>query len=213
MIVAYRPSSRTPLDPVMSNFLDEVLDKSSDIDDIVIMGDFNLNQLEPDNMTRRMDDICQTYNLHQLIDVPTRITDSTATLIDLIYISDPSSIIQSDVIPLGISDHFGISVSKASSKRRNSNQQHLHITYHDLKAFDEKKFLSDVEAAPWHLIDLFDDIDEKLDTFCQIIEQLINWHAPKRQRRVKRESYPWINSTVIELIRQKSYALRLHLKK
>ena len=212
MIVAYRPSSRTPLDPFMSNFLDEVLDKSSDIDDIVIMGDFNLNQLEPDNMTRRMDDICQTYNLHQLIDVPTRITDSTATLIDLIYVSDPSSIIQSDVIPLGISDHFGISVSNASSKRRNSNQQHLHITYHDLKAFDEKKFLSDVEAAPWHLIDLFDDIDEKLDTFYQIIEQLINWHAPKRQRRVKRESYPWINSTVIELIRQKSYALRLHLK-
>ena len=63
-------------------YLESVLDKSNGIDDLVTMGNFNLDQLQPDNMSKSMEDICQSFNLLQLIDLPTRITDTTSTLID-----------------------------------------------------------------------------------------------------------------------------------
>ena len=172
----------------------------------------NLNQLEPDSMTRAMDDICTTFNLSQLIDVPTRITDNTSTLIDLIYALNLSFITKSGVLHLGISDHFGIFATRSTRNAKKSQQDHLNIEYRDLKASNEAKFLEDVESSPWQLVDLFDEIDEKVDTFYHLIIQLMNWHAPTRSRRIKKESYPGINSTVIELVRQKTYAYQLYLR-
>ena len=65
---------------------------------------------------------------------------------------------------------------------------------------------------PWSLIDIYDEINDKVNTFYQLINQLLDWHAPKRQKRICKESYPWITSQVIECIRQKSYALQLFLR-
>ena len=93
LAAVYRPNHQCPLDPCFNDFLNDIMDKSSDIDDLIVMGDLNLNQLEPDNMTRTMDDICTNFNLSQLIDVPTRITDNTSTLIDLLYVSNLSFIL------------------------------------------------------------------------------------------------------------------------
>ena len=182
-MVAYRPDSKTATEPSFSNFLDRVLDNASQNDDLILMGDLNLNQLEINSKTKLMDNICQIYHLQQLIDLPTRITKESSTLIDLIYTSEPSYITTSGVIQLGISDHFGIVASRASNKAKKGRQDHLMIQYHDFKAFDESKFLEDVDSVPWSLIDIYDEIYDKVDTFYQLINQLLDWHAPKRQKK------------------------------
>ena len=71
----------------------------------------------------------------------------------------------SGVIQLGIGDHFGIFASRASNKAKKSRQDHLMIEYHDFKAFDESKFLEDVDSVPWSLIDIYDEINDKVDIF------------------------------------------------
>ena len=86
------------------------------------------------------------------------------------------------------------------------------IEYYDFKAFDESKFLEDVDSAPWSMIDIYDEINDKVDIFYQLINQLLNWHATKRQKRIRKESYIWITSQVIECIRQKSHALQLLIR-
>lgn len=91
----------------LSSFLETVFDKSADINDLVVIEDFNINVLN-NNISRSMDDNCQSFDLHHLIDEPTRVTESTSTLIDHIYVSEPALIITSGVIQLGISHHFGI---------------------------------------------------------------------------------------------------------
>ena len=45
------------------------------------------------------------YSLEQLISVPTRITESTATFIDHVLTNSPHKIIQSAVIKMSLSDH------------------------------------------------------------------------------------------------------------
>ena len=86
------------------------------------------------------------------------------------------------------------------------------IECHDFKAFDEFKFLEDVDSAPWSLIDIYDEINDTVDIFYQLINQLLHWHAPKRQKRIRKDSYPWITNQVIECIKQKSHALQLLLR-
>ena len=105
------------------------------------------------------------------------------TLIDLIYASEPSYITTSAVIQFGIGDHFGIFASRASNQTKKGRQDHLMIEYRDFKAFHESKFLEDVDSAPWSLIDIFYEINDKVDIFYQLINELLDWHAPKRQKK------------------------------
>ena len=112
-----------------------------------------------------MDNICQIYHLQQLIDLLTRITKESSALIDLIYASEPSYITTSGVIQLGISDHVGIFATRASNKAKKGRQDHLMIEYHEFNTFDESKFLEDVDSAPWSLIDIYDNVNDKIDIF------------------------------------------------
>ena len=168
-MVAYRPDSKTAIEPCFANFLDKVLNNANQNDDLILMGDLNLNQLEINRKTKLMDNICQIYHLRQLIVLPTRITKESSTLIDLIYASEPSYITSSGVIQLGISDHFGILASRASNKAKKGSQDQLTIEYRDFNAFDESKFLEDVDSAPWSLIDIYDEINDKVGIFYQLI--------------------------------------------
>ena len=49
--------------------------------------------------------IADIYGLHQLIYEPTRITDKSSALIDLIYTYSPERVVCSRVAHVGISDH------------------------------------------------------------------------------------------------------------
>jgi hypothetical protein len=78
--------------------------------EIIITGDFNCDMLQDSNYrnnnSKRLDDLLDIYQLQQHIDKPTRTTDSTKTLIDIIITkSDDTKTSDSGVIALGISDH------------------------------------------------------------------------------------------------------------
>ncbi|CAH2210661.1 jg17509, partial [Pararge aegeria aegeria] len=56
----------------------------SDCDNIVLLGDFNINLLNPyDNKSKLFNDFIQCVNLAQLVTDPTHYTDHSKTLIDL----------------------------------------------------------------------------------------------------------------------------------
>ena len=76
---------------------------------VFILGDINDDQLNPNNKLCR---IIKSTKLTQLIDKPTRITDHSSTLLDVIITNKPDLIINSSVTPSPIADHELISVSK-----------------------------------------------------------------------------------------------------
>ena len=72
----------------------------------IIIGDTNCDFIKPTNYTTHLKRIIKNHRLTQLIEDPTRTTDSTATLIDhIITTNKPDIVRQSGVIPCGISDH------------------------------------------------------------------------------------------------------------
>jgi hypothetical protein len=73
---------------------------------IVICGDFNINYLEDSTNKLKLDTLLASYNLHSTVDFPTRITNSSSTAIDNIFINKHLNIgfsIRS--CPNGLSDH------------------------------------------------------------------------------------------------------------
>ena len=73
----------------------------------IVMGDFNCDFMGKCNSSlyKYFKELI-TFNWFQLIDSPTRATDSSSSCIDLIFSSDKNKISQSGAIPIGISDHF-----------------------------------------------------------------------------------------------------------
>ena len=71
-----------------------------------ILGDFNCNWLRPaDPETRRLKTFCNLYQISQLINEPTRVTETSSLLLDLVIMSHSERIINSGVSHLGLSDH------------------------------------------------------------------------------------------------------------
>ena len=52
LVVAYRPDSKTAIEPFFPNFLDKVLDNANQNDDLILMENLNLNQLEVNSQTK-----------------------------------------------------------------------------------------------------------------------------------------------------------------
>ena len=98
---------------------------------MVIMGDFNVDELKDD----RMKTLMKTLNFSQLIKEPTRETIKTKTLIDYIYVSNECNFSTAGIIPLGISDHH---------LTYTIPNQHTTIKYRDNKHLDENKLLVDM---------------------------------------------------------------------
>ena len=85
--------------------LDDVFKKcNNSYDDVYILGDFNLDQVKAGNL-KKVTSLANNSNMKQIITDYTRITETSKTKIDLIFVSKPELIISSGVHSLGLSDH------------------------------------------------------------------------------------------------------------
>ena len=68
----------------------------SHITDLVILGDSNSDLLKPMH-ANRIQNLTNSYNLHQLIDEPIHYTENSSSLLDLAIISKPENVVYSGV--------------------------------------------------------------------------------------------------------------------
>ena len=101
----YRPPN-SEID-LFNNFELFLLKYDMEDKEIILMGDLNcdLKKPLPDHHTGKLLSLCSLYELTQVISEPTRVTESTSTLIDLILTNTTEHIFSSGAIPTGISDH------------------------------------------------------------------------------------------------------------
>ena len=96
--------------------------------EIYILGDLNINLLVQNvSIAKKLQEIMELYQLTQIINDPTRITEFTKSLLDVCITSSPEKIVSSGVIHLGISDHSLI-INKNKGKR--SYARELTAWYH-----------------------------------------------------------------------------------
>ena len=80
-----------------------------------LMDDFNIDVTVHSNI--KWQHLIDLFDLSQMIREPTRVTETTSTIIDHVYTSHPDNIIESFVSPYSISDHFPVCFTRKISNR------------------------------------------------------------------------------------------------
>ena len=73
-----------------------------------ILGDFNIDLLNPSTLSKNLLDTLYSYSFCPLISKPTWITKQSATLLDNIFTNCLENVLQSGIFTSDISDHFAI---------------------------------------------------------------------------------------------------------
>ena len=195
---------KSPLIPysVFAAIHENIAFVSAKYEHMVILGDFNVDHLKIDSAPLRFFNtyLVEPFAFKQVVNEPTRITKTSSTLIDLILASNSENVKVNGVIDTpGISDHCLIFMAYSLKKPKFKPKI---ITRRDFRNFDEKKFVQDMERAPWGNILAVsdDDIDNKVTIFENIHRDIIDKHAPFRTFRVTRPASPWLNDNIKKLM-------------
>ncbi|CAB3986869.1 Hypothetical predicted protein [Paramuricea clavata] len=179
--------------------------------ELIIIGDINCNVMKtsPDAHTRQLNFLCSLYQLDQLINKPTRETNTLATLIDLVLTNAKENIWTSGVIDLGMSDHSLIYVvRKFTLPKLKPNVKEVR----DYKHFNAEYFIGDLTRMPWHVINQYNNPNEGWRVWKSFFNEILNIHAPIRHKRVKGNSVPWITPEIKCMMRNRDYHKKYAIK-
>ena len=172
---------------------------------IAIMGDTNIDLLKYDDHipTNEFVNMLFSYHFQPTILHPTRITDTSSTVIDNIYLNNTiDTNINSGNILSMISDHlpqFAILSDNAPDYKTSS-----YFAY-DYTGFDEARFLADynnIENS--FLSDSTMDLDQNFDTFLLRLHSLIDTDCPKKKlnrKALKLRNKPWISLRIQKMMK------------
>lgn len=166
--------------------------------DIVVLGDFNINILSESPTRTLLNNLLNDLSLTQLINEPTRITENTATCIDLIIVNNSLPVHCSDTVECSLSDHWAVSCSIDQNLSTNSSFKRI---IRDFSNFNSAEFNSDLEGLNWNRIYYLTDINDKVAYYNSCILNIFNKHAPYKLitiNNVKRAK-PWFTFTLRKL--------------
>ena len=192
---------------------------SSENKNCYISGDFNLDLLKYNTVNVIGDflNTIQTNNLYPLIDRPTRITPTSATLIDNIFTNVLTHQIKSGVCVNYLTDHYPI-FQITKSLPLGFHQPHTGITY--TRSYNQKSvdnFHSHLNSIDWSFINNIDSAEDAYDAFTLKFRHIYDNHFPikshsndSRNSRKRRISHkPWITTAILKSINRKD---KLHRK-
>ena len=208
ILACYGPPD-SDVDNFFNKFESIVAKLDNDGIEIFILGDLNCNLLSEDENrpTRRLKSLGELYQLTQLIPEATRITNTSRTLIDVIYTNSPHRIVKSGVIHTGISDHSLIyTVRKIAIPVRNS---HKVVTTRNYTKFNKNKFLRELKLIPWGKVENEENPDCMWELWKDMFLSVADQHTPLKTKRVKNKRSPWINANIRNLIIQRDRLKRV----
>ena len=177
----YRPPDTT-LNCFEDDFSEIVISALALNKDIYILGDLTCNALNTCDMGgQTLLNFCKAYNLTQVINEPTRITESSKSLIDIILVSNKNVVKESKVLPVSISDHDLVYVTLNLKKTR---AKPIYITTRSFKHYNCDAFKHDISLAPWSVTDSFDDVENKLNAFHLLFNPVLDKHAPVKRIKI-----------------------------
>ena len=198
----YRP----PNDKVFLHQLNEILNNICHRSNILLMGDFNIDLSKVNTpLSNDLKQMLAGANLSNVIKNHTRITDHSRTLIDLAITADVSKIKQSGSHGTGISDHDLIYTTINLLKPRIPPKL---ITVRNYKHIDSARIKQELESVPWHIISLFDDVDDCLWCWNYLLKDVISDHVKTRKVKVRSNNQPWMNGDIRKAINNRYKLLK-----
>ena len=135
----------------VSCFADDFMDNYSQVftfgKPLQITGDLNCNLLKPGCFkAAALLDFCKSVNLLQLINEPTRVTETSSTLLDVIITSNINLVESFGVLPCHISDHYLV---YATLKPKILKPPPRFLQMRSFTHFYGQQFVEELERISW----------------------------------------------------------------
>lgn len=166
----------------------------SDFDQIVLLGDFNINMLDKSKCdTIKFQQFLTYMDLVQVVTEPTHFTSDSATLIDVVCTNAPVR----EVSVLSIRGDIGHAMVNVTLLIKKLKFPAKCLSYRPLKHIDLHAFNNDLNSLDWESILTMPTIDEKVDGFNCLMLSLFDRHAPTKTVKLKYDhTLPWITDTI-----------------
>ena len=170
---------------------------------LYICGDFNIDLIK---YTQHTDttaflDTLLSYNMYPLICKPTRIGETSTTLIDNIFTNERCTKVKNYILIDDISDHLPVFTvaditnkpckSKGSIKIRKLNERNVNVFREKLKEVD------------WCCLNKFSDVDECYEYFLNVFLKLFDESCPFQNVKNKNNK-PWFTNGLINVCKKKN---------
>ena len=157
---------------------------------LIACGDFNVDMSD---LTKPHFKTFQNFiTSHSLIQLslPTRYSNSSGSILDLFITSPDVPISNSRVLDSSFSDHLPILLHLCCTVPKPPPTL---VTSRSFKNFTKCAFENDLSFVPWSVIDVFDD---KVEIFNILFTDILDYHAPMKTVRVKKNPTPWITKAI-----------------
>ena len=177
ILCAYKPPSvdNATFSKELSAMLDEALSFS---DTVICTGDLNSDILHPQadkKEGRCLLDVCDVYDLDSIINVPTRISKTRESCLDVILTNASALIKSSGVLEPGLSDHklaYAVLNSKLLLPKADM------VMKRSMKQFNQEAFIEDLSKVPFSTAYVFDDPEDVYWCWEKLYNQILDDHAP-----------------------------------
>ena len=163
----------------------------------ILTGDFNVNLLTPETSNFKIlsDSIIEPFSLTQIIDQPTRITENSRTLIDLMFVKNPEKVVSHGACAVpGVSDHHLIFMAYDIKKPKFKPHK---VTIRNFKNFDLEGFQAAAELAHFENVYNVVNINDKVTILENTINDLLDQFAPYKTYTItKQNSTPWLTDEI-----------------
>ena len=207
----YRPPNESQADhDLFLNTAEDILEKLSNYDAArykIISSDLNFGNcyckfpiLDPKPLDTIAPDLFSNYGFSQLIDIPTRTTETTLSLIDLFFINNIENIICHGTLPK-IADHDGIIVSFNCKSVKPPQKMK---TIYDYKSADIEGLNDYIKNFDFENTVFNQPIINQTDIYSDILKQAFSKFVPCKTVAIRAADMAWCNTFTRLLLRKKN---------
>ena len=209
VICLYRPPSSNSL---FYEHLHNILKQCDVKKELILMGDFNINWGKKTER-KKLKDITNKFNLSQLIQGPTRITNTSQTQIDLIFSNRPERVTTSHNMLTGLSDHNITLLVRKLTRKRLGNSTIRNQFYEKIPKNEIVNLENAINQIDWSDLLTNRDTEVSCSTFFSTLNEIrANFTRKVKQKHGQKTTLPWLNDTLWQQMKDRDSALKRALK-
>ena len=181
----------------------------------LLSGDLNFGNcyckipiLNPKPLDASAPDLFSSFGFQQLIDIPTRVTENTVSLISLIYVNKPDDVICHGTLHR-IADHDGVLVSFNTKSIKPKPKTK---TIYDYKNADIEGLIKFIKDFDFENVVFSQPINKQTDIYSEILKQGFTQFVPVKTITIRPSDAPWCNSYTRLLLRKKNRNYQIYKK-
>ena len=145
-------------------------------------------------------DLFQSFGYFQLLDIPTRLTLDTISLLDLCFVHSVDHLSSHGTLPK-LSDHEGIFVTFHNNMTKSKFKTK---TIYDYKNIDEKGLIDYIKSFDFERVVFSQPIHQQPDIMTTVLTEIFSKFVATKQISLKPDSVPWTNAYTKLLLRKKN---------